>query len=42
MSKIDQLVARGLGRYEAIQAVEAGVDPNTVHVADPRLPAEPR
>ena len=26
MSKIDRLVALGLGRYEAIEAVEAGVD----------------
>jgi hypothetical protein len=26
MFKIEQLVALGLGRYEAIQAVEAGID----------------
>jgi hypothetical protein len=26
MSKIEQLVALGLGRYEAIAAVEAGID----------------
>ena len=26
MSKIEQFVALGLGRYEAIQAVEAGID----------------
>ena len=26
MSKIEQLVALGLGRYEAIEAVESGVD----------------
>jgi hypothetical protein len=29
MSKIDQLVALGLGRYEAIRAVEAGTDVTT-------------
>lgn len=26
MSKIEQLVALGLGRYEAIEAVELGID----------------
>ncbi|MGE5272841.1 MAG: hypothetical protein ACM3QU_03595 [Verrucomicrobiota bacterium] len=30
MSRIEQLVALGLGRYEAIEAVEAGVDVATV------------
>jgi hypothetical protein len=29
MFKIEQLVALGLGRYEAIQAVEAGIDVRT-------------
>jgi hypothetical protein len=30
MSKIEQFVALGLGRYEAIEAVELGVDVATV------------
>lgn len=30
MSKIEQLVALGLGRYEAIAAVEAGIEVATV------------
>ena len=30
MSEIERLVALGLGRYEAIQAVEAGLDSRAV------------
>jgi hypothetical protein len=32
MFKIEQLVALGLGRYEAIQAVEAGIDVRTAEL----------
>jgi hypothetical protein len=37
MSKIEQLVALGLGRYEAIKAVEAGIE---VHVVEASPGAE--
>jgi hypothetical protein len=33
MSKIEHLVALGLGRYEAIQAVEAGIEVQVVETS---------
>jgi hypothetical protein len=40
MSEIERLVALGLGRYEAIQAVEAGLDSRAVEsrVTEPGRP----
>jgi hypothetical protein len=40
MSEIERLVALGFGRFEAIQAVEAGLDPSAVEsrVAEPGRP----
>jgi hypothetical protein len=41
MSRIDRLVALGLGRYEAIKAVEAGLDRNTLERLDPQSAVRP-